>query len=106
MGIPKVLRLAAMTELNFKGSGALVSGAGGGIGQQIAQDLLSAGINVLALDLKDPPEYDCSNGASLIYRQVDMTDATAVSAAVSAASSGLVHDNLSTNAARAASGSF
>ena len=41
-----------MTEFRFTGTSAVVTGAGGGIGRQIAQDLLDAGVNVCALDLK------------------------------------------------------
>lgn len=69
-------------ELRFTGTSAVVSGAGGGIGEQIVQDLLDAGINVCALDLKESPQFDLSGGATLIYRQTDISDHDAVSSAI------------------------
>ena len=71
-----------MSEMNFSGNAAVVTGAGGGIGQQIAQDLLHAGINVCALDLKDEPQFDVSGDASLLYRKTDITDRAAIDDAV------------------------
>ena len=71
-------------QLEFSGKNAVVTGAGGGIGEQIAQDLLNAGINVCALDLKESPEFDVPDGVSLIYQQVDLTDKNAVSASIDA----------------------
>ena len=76
-----------MTELRFTGTTSVVTGAGGGIGQQIAQDLLDAGVNVCALDLKAPPEYDRSSGTTLMFRQADVTDRDAVDAAIAEARS-------------------
>jgi NAD(P)-dependent dehydrogenase (short-subunit alcohol dehydrogenase family) len=71
-----------MTALRFTGTTAVVTGAGGGIGKQIAQDLLDAGINVCGLDLKESPEFDISGDANLVFKQTDITDAEAVSAAI------------------------
>ncbi len=72
-------------QLEFSGKNAVVTGAGGGIGEQIARDLLSAGINVCALDLKESPEFDVPDGVQLVYNQVDITSESEVRAAVDAA---------------------
>lgn len=71
-----------MTVLRFSGTTAVVTGAGGGIGQQITQDLLDAGINVCALDLKEQPQYELAGGGTLDYHATDITDPTAVTAAI------------------------
>ena len=70
-----------MTTLQFSGSGAIVTGAGGGIGQRIAQDLVDAGIHVCAMDLKEAPEFQLSADVRFAYVQVDVTDTGAVEAA-------------------------
>jgi len=41
--------------MSFAGKAALVTGAGGGMGLNIARDLLAEGCNVTLLDLKDAP---------------------------------------------------
>ncbi len=72
-------------KLEFSGKNAVVTGAGGGIGERIAQDLLTAGINVCALDLKDSPGFDVPEGVQLAYREVDITNESDVRSAVNAA---------------------
>ena len=72
-------------KLEFSGKNAVVTGAGGGIGEQIAQDLLTAGINVCALDLKESPDFDVPDGVSLTYSQVDITNENNVRGAVESA---------------------
>ncbi len=72
-------------KLEFSGRNAVVTGAGGGIGEQIAQDLLAAGINVCALDLKESPDFDVPDGVQLAYHGVDLTNESDVRTAVSAA---------------------
>jgi len=52
----------------FAGRVAFVTGAGGGMGRQIAADLARAGARVFAADLKDSP------GDAVDYRQFDVTD--------------------------------
>ena len=39
--------------MSFEGRSAVVTGAGGGMGLNIARDLLAAGANVTGADLKD-----------------------------------------------------
>ena len=73
-----------MTQMRFTGTAAVVTGAGGGIGEQIARDLLDAGVNVLALDVKNNPGIESHGEATLVYEQTDLTDVDAVNAAISA----------------------
>ncbi len=64
---------------------AIVTGAGGGMGLKIAQDLLDGGASVLMLDVKPRPEtIDAANDNSL-YVELDLTDEAAVAAAVATA---------------------
>lgn len=77
-------------QLKFSGNGAVVTGAGGGIGERIAQDLLTAGINVCAIDLKESPDFEVPEGVSLVYRQVDITDPEALAAAIDSVRESLV----------------
>ena len=74
-----------MTTMQFTGTGAVITGSGGGIGERITQDLLDAGIHVCALDLKPAPDYEVPDDVTLLYRQVDITDPAAVHAAVAEA---------------------
>jgi NAD(P)-dependent dehydrogenase (short-subunit alcohol dehydrogenase family) len=53
----------------FDGRTALVTGAGGGMGLQIARELAAAGAAVTGIDLKDPPD-----GFPGIYARGDITD--------------------------------
>lgn len=63
----------------FAGKGALVTGAAGGMGLQIARDLTAAGAKVTGLDLQPRPE------GLAHYVQGDVADATAVAQAASEA---------------------
>ncbi len=64
--------------MSFEGKSAVVTGAGGGMGLNIARDLLAAGAKVTGVDLKDPPpEFasDLGEGACAgLYLQGDITD--------------------------------
>ena len=64
---------------------ALVTGAGGGMGLQIASDLIHAGARVLMLDLKPKPESIPGTPDQSHYQQVDLTDAARVADAVDTA---------------------
>jgi len=60
--------------LNFSGRVALVAGAGGGIGLNIAGDLLAAGLDVVLADCKpESPDIDRGPG-SACFLQGDLTD--------------------------------
>jgi len=63
----------------FAGKGALVTGAAGGMGLQIARDLAAAGARVTGLDLQPRPE------GLAHYVQGDVADETAVAHAASEA---------------------
>lgn len=67
---------------NFSGKVAFVTGAGGGMGFQIASDLINAGASVLMFDIKPEPEDIPGNSAQSHYVRADLTDEPAVAAAV------------------------
>jgi len=60
--------------MGFAGKVAVVTGAGGGMGLNIAKDLLSEGTNVTLLDLKDEPEGLDGGPGEALYLQGDLTD--------------------------------
>jgi len=68
--------------MSFKGKVALVAGSGGGMGLQIASDLIAAGAHVTMLDVKDKPEGIPSGPGSHTYLQGDVTDEAFVKNAV------------------------
>jgi NAD(P)-dependent dehydrogenase (short-subunit alcohol dehydrogenase family) len=65
----------------FAGRAAVVTGAGGGMGLQIARDLLAAGAKVTGIDVKDRPRE--LEGAA--YAQGDVSDERFVAGAIGAA---------------------
>jgi NAD(P)-dependent dehydrogenase (short-subunit alcohol dehydrogenase family) len=65
----------------FAGRSAVVTGAGGGMGLQIARDLLEAGARVTGIDVKDRPGE--LEGAA--YAQGDVSDERFVAGAIGAA---------------------
>jgi NAD(P)-dependent dehydrogenase (short-subunit alcohol dehydrogenase family) len=65
----------------FAGRSAVVTGAGGGMGLQIARDLLDAGARVTGIDVKDRPGE--LEGAA--YAQGDASDERFVAGAIGAA---------------------
>lgn len=68
--------------LNFAGKVAFVTGAGGGMGLQIACDLIGAGARVLMFDIKPRPEEVPGSPGQSLYIQADLTDQAAVAASV------------------------
>jgi 3-oxoacyl-[acyl-carrier protein] reductase len=68
--------------MSFSGKVALVAGAGGGMGLQIAWDLVSAGAHVTMLDLKDEPDGLPTGSGTHRYMQGDVTDEAFVKRAV------------------------
>jgi len=78
----KIARVKLMWD--FSGKTAIVTGAGSGMGAQVAQDLLAAGANVCMLDIKNQPEGYAGYGERAVYFQGDITDHAFVERAVSA----------------------
>ena len=70
-----------MTD-RFQGKIAVVTGAGGGIGLAVAQDLARLGARVEALDVKAPPQNALTGDAGFI--RLDLRDEAAVAATVAA----------------------
>ena len=70
-----------MTQMqaDFSGCNAFVTGAGGGMGLQIARDLIGAGAEATLFDVKPAPD-DLPAGAR--YVQADLRDAEAVAQAM------------------------
>jgi NAD(P)-dependent dehydrogenase (short-subunit alcohol dehydrogenase family) len=66
--------------MGFSGKHAVVTGAGGGIGLNVARDLLAAGAAVTLVDLKPRLDGLDEYGERADYRQGDLTDAAFVAA--------------------------
>jgi len=64
--------------MSFKGNSAIVCGAGGGIGLNIAIDLLDREVNVSMVDLKPQPDSLNEGIGRAQYFQGDVTDETFV----------------------------
>lgn len=60
--------------MSFAGKVALVAGAGGGMGLNIANDLIAAGAHVGLADIKPQPEGICNGSVPHRYFQGDLTD--------------------------------
>lgn len=60
--------------MEFQGKNAIVAGAGGGIGLQIANDLLAKGANVILADLKPRPDDIVDSGGTAHYLEGDLSD--------------------------------
>ncbi len=69
--------------MRFEGKTAVVTGAGGGVGEEIAASLLREGASVVALDLKPRP---AGLGEGCEYVEVDITGAGVAEEAVDRAS--------------------
>ena len=59
---------------DFSGKTAVVTGAGGGMGSQVAKDLCAAGSNVCMIDIKGIPDGFTAFGERVAYCQGDVTD--------------------------------
>jgi NAD(P)-dependent dehydrogenase (short-subunit alcohol dehydrogenase family) len=59
---------------DFSGKNAVITGAGGGMGEAIALSLLKAGCSVLAIDMKPCPASLSGAGDALTYAQGDLTE--------------------------------
>jgi NAD(P)-dependent dehydrogenase (short-subunit alcohol dehydrogenase family) len=64
--------------MRFSGKTALVAGAGGGMGFEIASQLISQGVNVALADIKEQPDNIPDGPGEWIYAQCNLTDADAV----------------------------
>lgn len=71
----------------FDNRSAFVTGAGGGIGMQIAASLADAGCRVTAFDIKPCPPELADTDQPVKFVQGDVTDATVVADAVASAAS-------------------
>ncbi len=60
--------------MSFMGKIAVVAGAGGGMGLNIANDLIAAGAHVALVDLKPRPDAVAMRPGSAVYHQGDATD--------------------------------
>ena len=69
-----------MLSYDFSGRHAVVTGAGGGMGEAIALALLKAGAAVTAIDLKPQPSTLGGFGDRLSFHQGDLSDAAFVDA--------------------------
>ncbi len=60
--------------MSFAGKVAIVAGAGGGMGLNIANDLIGAGVQVALADLKDRPGDIATGPGAGAYHQGDVTE--------------------------------
>jgi len=68
--------------MSFEGKTAVVTGAGGGMGLNVARDLRAAGANVALIDLKERPEGLDDGPGRALYLQGDVGDDDFVKEAV------------------------
>ena len=71
--------------MNFSAKTAIVAGAGGGMGLEIASQLIARGLNVCLADLKDAPEGIPDGPGEHLYVQCDLSDDQAVAGMVETA---------------------
>lgn len=68
--------------MSFEGKVAFVAGAGGGMGLNIANDLIAAGAMVALADIKDEPDGIAAGPERHSYHQGDLSDEAFVEAAI------------------------
>jgi 3-oxoacyl-[acyl-carrier protein] reductase len=71
--------------MSFAGKAAVVAGAGGGMGLNIANDLIAEGAHVALVDVKPRPDGIRSGPGKSQYHQGDVTDEAFVKKAIDAA---------------------
>ena len=74
-----------MLSFDFSGRVAVVTGAGGGMGGEIARMILDAGGAVVMMDVKDEPEGLPGTADQRFYAQGELTDPNFVTTTVDAA---------------------
>jgi len=74
---PKIqsLQETQLITFDFSGRVAIVTGAGGGIGYEIAHMILEAGGSVIMIDVKPEPDHLPGDPEQRLYAQGDITDA-------------------------------
>ena len=70
--------------MSFDQKIAVVAGAGGGMGLNIANDLIAAGAHVALVDLKDRPDTIAEGPGSAVYHQGDVTGEAFVKTVIAA----------------------
>lgn len=60
--------------MSFAGKTAIVAGGGGGMGLQVANDLVAQGVRVAVMDVKDAPGDLRTGDGEAVYHQGDVTD--------------------------------
>ncbi len=76
-----------MITFDFSYRVAVVTGAGGGMGLQIADMILDAGGSVIMIDVKPEPDEFCGTPEQRLYAQGDLTDRDFVTATIEAGAS-------------------
>ncbi len=71
--------------MSFEGKIAVLAGAGGGMGLNIANDLIAAGAHVTLLDIKPRPGHIAEGPGSATYHRGDATDEAFVEGVIGAA---------------------
>lgn len=66
--------MTSMVTYDFSGRVAVVTGAGGGMGLEIANMILGAGGSVIMIDVKPRPENLAGTADQQLYGQGDLTD--------------------------------
>ena len=61
-------------KLSFKGKSAVITGASGGMGMECVKKLNKAGLNILMLDIKNPPANLLKKNKKIDFKKVDVTD--------------------------------
>ena len=61
-------------KLNFKGKSAVITGASGGMGLEISEELSKNNISVLMLDLQSPKKDFLKKNKNCVFKKVDVTN--------------------------------
>ena len=77
-----LIKKSSMLTFDFSQRHAVVTGAGGGMGEAISKALLTAGARVTCFDLKPLPDTLAAHGEHCHFVQMDITDAVGVKHAV------------------------